>query len=154
MKTVKTTSEHPDFIALVSQLDAYLSVRNGEDDVFFKQFNKIDVIKNVILVFNTEGVAVGCGAFKKYDEQTVEIKRMFTLPTQRGRGIAKLVLSNLENWAAGLGFAFALLETRKDMVDAVNLYKRYGYEIIPNYDQYAAVETSICMKKCLNTEGV
>lgn len=145
----RTTSNNLDFQFLVQELDAYLAIRNGEEDVFFKQFNKIDALKNAVVVYKDEPIA--CGAFKEYDSETVEIKRMYTRPNQRGQGIAQSVLKSLENWAAELGFSYAILETGKDMTSAVRLYQKSGYEVIPNYPPYTEIETSFCLKKRLRT---
>lgn len=145
---LRTTSENPDFQTLVYELDAYLAIRNGEDNDFFVQFNKIDLLKNVVLVYQNE-IPVGCGAIKEMESGVMEIKRMFVPQEFRGKGIAKLVLSELENWAKELGYKKSVLETGKDMVDAVGLYQKCNYQIIPNYGPYKEVDTSICFEKTL-----
>jgi GNAT superfamily N-acetyltransferase len=147
MTTVRrTTSEDPNFHYLVSLLDRYLKIRNGEDDSFFAQFNKIDAISNVVVCYVVDK-AVGCGAFKPYESGAVEIKRMFVLPDFRGQGIATSILTALERWAFELGYSACVLETGSDMLDAVGLYRKAGYEVIPNYGQYAGVKGSMCMRK-------
>lgn len=137
-----------DFRALVQSLDADLSLRDGAEHVFYAQFNKIDSIKNVVVAY-LEEKAVGCGAFKKFDEESVEIKRMFVRPETRGQGIAVEILRELENWAGELDYKFAVLETGKKQPEAIRLYRKSGYRTIPNYGQYAEMENSICMKKPL-----
>jgi GNAT superfamily N-acetyltransferase len=77
----------------------------------------------------------------------MEIKRMYTLPESRGRGIAAKVLSDLENWTKELSFERCILETGKKQPEAIALYKKNGYKLIPNYGQYAEVENSLCFKK-------
>jgi putative acetyltransferase len=146
---IRTDSENEDFGELVRLLDKDLAIRDGADHSFYAQFNKIDAIKNVVVAYQNE-FPVGCGAFKKYDEETVEIKRMFVRPEYRGKGIAGTVLTELENWAITLGFKFAVLETGKKQPEAIRLYEKSGYELIPNYGQYAGIENSVCMKKSLN----
>ena len=74
---------------------------------------------------------------------------MFVPREFRGKGIAKLILSELENWAKELGYQKTILETGKDMEDVVGLYQKSDYQIIPNYDPYKGVETSICFQKIL-----
>lgn len=147
-KIVRTTSENPDFVKLVVELDAYLAIRNGADNVFFVQFNKIEMLQHVVLVYSGK-VAVGCGAFKEMEPGTVEIKRMFVPIDLRGKGIASMVLKGLENWARELGYSRCILETGKDMKDAVGLYTKSNYKIIPNYGQYKEIETSVCFEKRL-----
>lgn len=72
---------------------------------------------------------------------------MYTLPESRGRGIAAKVLSDLENWTKELSFERCILETGKKQPEAIALYKKNGYKLIPNYGQYAEVENSLCFKK-------
>lgn len=143
---LKTDSGNKDFLKLVNELDFYLSKIDGEEHSFYAQYNKIDMLKNCILIYiNKE--AVSCGAFKEYDHETVEIKRMYTKDAFRGRGLAKMVLRFLEKWAKEEGFKNAILETGERQVSAVELYKNAGYEITANYGQYENVENSICFKK-------
>lgn len=144
----RTTSENSDFQKLVSELDAYLAVRNGDENDFFVQFNQINLLRNVVLIYQNE-VPVGCGAIKEYQPDTMELKRMFVPQEFRGNGIAKMVLKELENWAKELGYKKCVLETGEDMKDAVRLYQKSQYKIIPNYGQYKDVETSICFEKIL-----
>ena len=144
----RTDSDNPDFQSLVRLLDEYLAEKDGEEHSYYAQFNKIDKIRHVVVVYDNER-PIGCGAFKKYDEKTVEIKRMFVHPDFRGQRIGKLVLTELETWAGELGFAECILETGWKQAEAVRLYQRSGYEIIPNYDQYAGVENSVCLRKVI-----
>lgn len=146
LKLIRTNSYDKDFSALVALLDADLKIRDGEEHSFFAQFNKIDSINEVIVAY-FEDLAVGCGAFKPFEDSTVEIKRMYVMPDFRGRNIASKILSELENWARSLGSKFTILETGKKQPEAISLYLKSGYKIIPNYDQYANVENSVCMKK-------
>ncbi len=151
LKIIRTDSENTDFQELVGLLDEDLSIRDGAEHAFYAQFNKIDSIKNVVLLFQDK-VAVGCGAFKKYDDETVEIKRMFVRLENRGKGIAGEILKELEKWANELNFSFAILETGKNQPEAIRLYEKSGYQIIPNYGQYEGIKLSICMKKTLNSQ--
>lgn len=144
----RTTSKDRDFQTLVILLDRVLSIADGNDHSFYSQFNKIDKLNHVVVIYENE-VAVGCGAFKEYDAKSVEIKRMFVLPENRGKGIAAKVLTELEHWANELGYSEFVLETGKSFESAVALYKKAGYAIIPNYGQYENVERSVCMKKIM-----
>ena len=144
----RTDSENPDFVMLVRQLDADLAAKNGDSNAFYAQYNKIALIKHVIVAYE-EGQAVSCGAIKEYEPGVMEVKRMFTLPAQRGKGIASRVLAELEGWAAELSYKKCILETGKKMSDAIRLYDKNGYVRIPNYGQYAAIEDSVCFEKVL-----
>jgi len=142
----RTTSEDFDFRALVKMLDADLAFRDGEDAPFYAQYNKNDSIKHVVVAYFRNEPA-GCGAVKNFEGDTIEVKRMFVKPEFRKKGIARKVLAELEKWTAELGFANCILETGKKQPEAIALYQSSGYSIIPNYGQYAGIETSVCMKK-------
>lgn len=147
MATVfRTDSDHNDFRSLVVQLDKDLQQRYGEEQAFFDQFNKLTKIRHVVVVYDGEQ-AIGCGAIKEYTPQVAEVKRMFVAPLYRGKGIALQVLSELERWAQELGYNSCILETGKKQPEAIRLYEKAGYHIIPNYGQYADVEMSLCMEK-------
>jgi putative acetyltransferase len=147
MTTIKrTTSSDNDFQKLVTLLDKDLAIRDGDEHAFYAQFNKTVNIKNVVVSYIHEE-AVGCGAFKEYDANTVEIKRMYVEPTFRGKGIAQNVLAELELWAKENNYNTCVLETGKKQPEAIALYTKAGYNIIANYGQYEGVENSVCMKK-------
>lgn len=149
IELIRTTSENPDFQSLVSKLDQYLAIRNGESNDFYTQFNKIDLIQHVIVAY-MDDKAVGCGAIKQFDQDSMEVKRMFVLPECRGQGVAGEVLKGLELWAGDLGMEKCVLETGDDMADAIGLYQKFGYLRIPNYGQYFGVEGSVCFEKSLS----
>lgn len=146
MNLIRATSDNKDFEKLVVQLDAYLRILDGNDHAFYAQFNKSSLLKNALICYENE-IAIAIGAYKEYDSETIEIKRMYTLPKYRGKGIATKVLSELELWAKEEKYKFALLETGHLQKDAINLYQKLGYKIIENFGQYQGVENSICMKK-------
>jgi putative acetyltransferase len=145
---IRTQSDHKDFQELVRALDIDLKIRDGEEHSFFAQFNKIDSIKHVVLAYNQD-TALACGAIKAYDSNTMEIKRMFVAPEFRGQGIASLVLSELEKWSRELHFKQCILETGQKQPEAIRLYHKNNYTLIPNFGQYAGVESSVCFEKIL-----
>lgn len=148
MNLLRTNSNNKDFINLVALLDAELAVTDGDDHEFYNQFNKIDELKYAVVAFEKDNL-LGCGALKKYGLNSVEVKRMFVLPDSRGQGIASKILTELENWASELGFDSCVLETGKKQPEAVQLYKKSGYQLVPNYGQYVGVENSLCFEKRL-----
>ncbi|MEJ6793054.1 MAG: GNAT family N-acetyltransferase [Lacinutrix sp.] len=148
LNIVRTNSEHQDFIALTKVLDRYLKVADGNEHDFYNQFNNLDALKHTIVVYKNN-ITFGCGAFKGFEKDTIEIKRMFTLHEFRGKGIAFKVLTTLENWAIELGFKYSVLETGTRQKEAVAFYKKCEYNIIANYGQYKNMENSLCFKKML-----
>lgn len=148
MKLTRTTSDDEIFRSLVRLLDEDLAVRNGNEHAFYAQYNKVDAIKNVVVGY-ADDEPVSCGAFKEFDSGVVEIKRMYTKPEYRGRGLAQRLLTELEAWAAELGYTECVLETGKKQPEAIGLYQKSGYQLIPNYGQYEGVENSVCMRKSI-----
>lgn len=144
----RTNSSDPDLPLLIKQLDQDLAITDGEEHAFYDQFNKIDRIRHVVILYQ-EGKAVSCGALKEFSPGTIEIKRMFTKSDYRGKGYAGMVLKELEQWAKELEYDNCILETGVRQPDAIALYKKQGYELIKNYGQYAGVENSLCFGKSL-----
>ncbi|MES2558999.1 MAG: GNAT family N-acetyltransferase [Bacteroidota bacterium] len=142
----KTNSDDSDFQQLVKALDIDLAIRDGADHAFFAQFNKIAAIKYVVVAYEQDE-AVGCGAIKEYDGNTMEVKRMYVVPEKRGKGIASIVLKELENWTGELGYQKCILETGIKQPEAIRLYEKNNYNRIPNYGQYAEVASSVCFEK-------
>ena len=145
----RTDSANTDFQNLVVLLDKDLQVRDGDQHSLYDQFNKIQMIRNVVVCY-IDNKPIGCGAFKEYDQNKVEIKRMFVLPAYRGRGIGLDILKELEIWASELNYPECVLETGKKQPEAITLYKKAGYKIIKNYGQYENIENSVCMLKAIS----
>ncbi|UJH92418.1 GNAT family N-acetyltransferase [Antarcticibacterium sp. 1MA-6-2] len=149
IQTKRTNAEDQDLLLLIKQLDKELAVTDGEEHSFYDQYNKLDRIKCFIILYENES-PVGCGALKEFEPGVAEVKRMFVKPESRGKGLASVVLKELEKWAAELSFRKCILETGIRQPDAIQLYKKNGYSIIPNYGQYAGVENSVCFMKVLS----
>ncbi len=145
---IRTNSDNEDFKKLVKVLDSELKISDGDEHEFYDQFNKIETIKHAVIVYENE-IPIACGAIKQFDSTTMEIKRMFTLSKYRGKGIASLILKDLENWSAELSFEKCILETGLKQPEAIALYHKNGYKIIANYGQYAGIENSKCFLKKL-----
>lgn len=148
---LRTDSGNDDFQQLVRQLDSDLGIRDGKDHSFYAQFNKIDMIRHVVVAYD-QGKPVGCGAIKQYDDNTMEVKRMFVPVENRGQGIASIILKELESWSKELKYQKCILETGKRQPEAISLYQKNNYIIIPNFGQYKGVENSVCFEKVLKDE--
>src|SRR5687767_6750381 len=149
LKIVRTGSDDPAFRLLISHLDNELWNELREDQATYDQFNQVPGIQTAIVV-NVNGKPAAIGCFKVHDTSTIEIKRMFVEKEFRGKGLSKLVLNELEQWAVESGYQFAVLETSVHFKVAQNLYFGAGYDIIENYEPYKGLKESVCMKKKLN----
>ena len=146
IKIKRTNSENKDFIKLVTLLDKSLWDNYPQNNMNYWGNNIIEFNQNVIIIY-LEDKPFACGCFKKYDKNTIEIKRMFVSLEARGLGLAKKVLQELETWANEQGYSFSVLETLYKQKEAIGLYQKVGYEIVDNYGPYINSENSICMKK-------
>jgi len=144
----RANSENEDFRRLVLKLEEYLICADNEAHSECKQYNKLETIKHTVIAYMNEK-AVGCGAIRQFDQNTVEIKRMFVSEDARNKGIGAKILAALEEWAKELGFDKSILETAETLPEAIGLYKRSQYIKIPNYGQYESMEKSICFSKKL-----
>jgi len=143
----RTDSTDPDFRFLITLLDKELNERYGElMQSTYDRHNHIIDIDTVVIAYSN-GMPAGCACFKKYDDTSAEIKRMFVKATERGQGIAYKILSELELWAKKKGFRYTILETGDKQHEAIALYQKLGYAITENYGQYSDLTTSICMGK-------
>ncbi|MDR7209061.1 GNAT family N-acetyltransferase [Flavobacterium piscis] len=148
IKVVKTTSKNPDFIFLIETFDAYLWERYPELEKNYWGNNLIEFNVNVFIVYLDEK-PVACGCFKKYNEESAELKRMFVLPEARGFGLAQLVIKELEAEAKNQGFVVLILETLYKQIEAINLYQKKGFKIVENYEPYVGLLNSVCMSKSI-----
>jgi putative acetyltransferase len=148
IKLVRTDSSNADFVTLVADLDRDLAIRDGDEHSFYDQYNKIDKIKHFIVAYLGAEV-VGCGAIKEYSSDTMEVKRMYVPLSKRGAGIASIILAGLEGWAREMNYTRCILETGYAQPEAIKLYEKNAYIVIPNYGQYEGMANSVCFEKDL-----
>jgi GNAT superfamily N-acetyltransferase len=144
----RTTSRDSEFRALIARLDRELRGTYGDTvEDTYAQHNLVDT--ETVVVAALDDVPVGCGCFKAFDAETVELKRFFVDPDRRGAGIGRAVITTLEAWAKELGYRAAVLETGVEQARAIALYEGAGYARILNYGPYVDLPLSICMRKPL-----
>ncbi len=142
----RTDKDDEDFKKLVISLNADLKVTDGEEHAFYNQFNSTESLDHVLIVYVNDD-PMACGALRKRNHETMEIKRMYTAQEARGQGLGSIVVHGLENWAKELGYLNCVLETGKRQLAAIALYESCGYHKIPNYEPYDVVHNSICFGK-------
>ena len=140
-----------DVQALISALNAELSERYPEEGAVFSRLDTGEVSpgKGAILIAVVDSEAVGCGAIRRVDESDAEIKRMYVVPGFRGTGVGRALLNGLEVEAHLLGVSRLVLETGERLPEALVLYERAGFAVIPQFGEYLGAPLSLCVGKLL-----
>jgi putative acetyltransferase len=137
----------PEAQALIRALNAELDARYPEEGANHFRLDPDEVREGQggFYVASADGAPVGCGAFRRLDGRTAEIKRMYVSPAARGRGVGRAVLRALEAEARGLGIGRLVLETGARQHEAVGLYASAGFTPIPTFGEYVDSPLSLCM---------
>jgi len=102
------------------------------------------------LVARLDGSPVGCAGICRCEgAQTAELRRMYVAPEVRRTGVARALVTALEEKARELGYGTLRLETGPEQPEAVHLYETSGFTVIPNFGPYSGQRRSICMEKPL-----
>jgi putative acetyltransferase len=105
--------------------------------------------REVYLLAWREGVSVGCGALRRVDATTGEIRRMFVTRQSRREGVARALLARLEAEALALGYRRLVLETGVKQKPAMALYRASGWRRIKPYGNFVGDATSVCFGRTL-----
>jgi GNAT superfamily N-acetyltransferase len=138
----------PEPAALRAEGEAEVTARYGVDNEPGVKPSAADVAVFVV-ARDDDGVPVGCGALRRLDADTLEIKRMYVQPSARGRGLGALLLHALEEEAMALGARRLCLETGPRQPEAMALYQRAGYRRVPCFGAYAGHLGSLCFERLL-----
>lgn len=146
----RTDGKDKGFIENCRLLDMDLDRRVGKKikrDKYIK-YNQLDEIKEAIVVCEDDKV-IGGGAIRRYDDENIELKRVFVQAEYQGQGIGSRLVSLLIEWAVELGYKRMILETGELLAESCAVYKKLGFKVIPNYGPYADMPESLCMAKDL-----
>jgi len=134
---------------LITSLDEHLASRYPPEQRFGPNLKpeQIAVGLGTFVIARADGRAVGCGALRKLDETSAEVKRMYVEPAVRGQGVAKIILEHLEKVGRELGVHRLVLETGIYQAEAIGLYHRAGFEPVRCWGEYAESVTSVCFEK-------
>jgi putative acetyltransferase len=138
---------------LLGQLTEELASLYG-DDGGANSFNPNEAVRegSSFLLARIHGMPVGCGAIRPLAPHVAEVKRMFVRPEYRGRGLARVILREVESVAREFGYTRVRLETGLKQPEAIGLYESAGYHPVPCYGQYTANSMSVCFEKELSGE--
>ncbi|WP_320054562.1 GNAT family N-acetyltransferase [uncultured Acetobacteroides sp.] len=149
LRNTRTNSNDPTFRMLEAELEAELSQR---DDSIQQRCDRYDTpqsyIDTVIVAYDGD-TPVGFGCFKPFDDSTAEIKRMYVRKDYRRKGVASIILMELELWAGQHDFIKLILQTSTKQPEAMQLYAKFGYKQIASYGMYANIASSVGMQKLI-----
>jgi len=148
----RSTLTSPEATRLIAALNAELQAAFPEPGAnhFSLSSSQVQVGDGAFVVAYLDEVAVGCGAVRRLDEATAELKRMFVDPSVRGQRIGRAIVEALEGEARRLGITRVVLETGTRLAPAIKLYESMGYTSIPLFGEYlSSPDTSLCFGKSL-----
>ncbi|CAM3926466.1 GNAT family N-acetyltransferase [Paenibacillus alkaliterrae] len=117
------------------------------DEIFGVDFEDLKINEIVFIVAYLNDTPVGCGAIRPIDQESTELKRFFVEEAYRNKGIAKMILIELEARAREAKYKSIKLETGEEQVEAVSFYKKNGYYPTEKFGEYVDSETSRCYEK-------
>lgn len=124
-----------DALLLIDELSQELAaLYEAEDGSAGFAPSDVEVPRAAFIVARLDGFPVGCGALRPLDEDSVEIKRMYTRKEYRRKGVAQAVLAEAERLARAFGYTNIKLQTGPLQPEAAALYERVGYYRIPVYE--------------------
>jgi putative acetyltransferase len=149
-RVIEATAELRD---LIGELDAVLGVAYEPHQRHGLSIAALFEPHVRFFVVRLDGVAVGCGGVALFDDYA-EVKRMYTRPAARGRGLAKAVLRRIEDEARAAGKPVLRLETGPYQREAIGLYQNSGFARCGPFGHYAQmparnIELSLFFEKPL-----
>jgi GNAT superfamily N-acetyltransferase len=142
----------PEGVRLIAALNAELMATHPEPGSthFSLSGEQVSGGEGAFLIAWLDDVAVGCGAVRRLDESTAELKRMYVAPQVRGQGVGRTLVESLEREARALGGTRVVLETGKRLAPAIRMYEGLSYVQIPLFGEYvSSPDTSVCFGKSL-----
>jgi putative acetyltransferase len=142
--------DQPDVIALIEALDAQMTALYPPESNHLLDIAALSDPAVTFLVVRDGDEVVGCGALLRDPRGWGEVKRMFVRPEQRGRGIGKRVLAELETIARNARLPLLRLETGIHNKDAIALYRGAGLVECEAFGDYRPDPLSVFMEKRAN----
>jgi GNAT superfamily N-acetyltransferase len=148
--------DHPDIVALTAEVQAYYEQIYGGPDTTPVDESEFSPPRGAFFVGYDDARPVAMGGWRWFLEplriatqRPAEIKRMYVVPDQRGRGLARRLLGHLESSARAAGADALVLETGQAQPDAIGLYRASGYTDIPHFGHYGCAPDAVHLGKLL-----
>lgn len=139
---------------LVAQLDAYLADRYPPEENFLDlEPAEVTHGRGVFLVARCGDTAVGCGALRLVEPTVAEIKRLYVEPGARQGGLGMALLTTLELTALRSGVTTVVAETGNRQPEALALFQKAGFSLVPCGGRYAQSPSSRCLAKTLSDQA-
>lgn len=134
---------------MMEELDADLAARYGSGESVAAHPTEFVPPAGQFLVLYVDREALACGGYRRLDDATAELKRMYVRPAGRRRGLARAILAALEADAIAAGYRQMWLETGVPQFEALALYPSAGYTPIAPFGQFAGAADQRCYGKTL-----
>jgi putative acetyltransferase len=138
-----------DVRALVAELNAALLELTPPEHCYHLTVEQMAGNDTTVFIARDNGLAVGCGALKRHDDATGEVKRMYTRPSHRGRKIGAEIVGRVEALARQQGLTRLVLETGDRHPAAWTVYERAGFSRCGPVLDYPDSEWSVFYEKSL-----
>ncbi|MBE5975798.1 MAG: GNAT family N-acetyltransferase [Paenibacillaceae bacterium] len=132
-------------LSLLKELSGSLNHITGNSGESSFSIDDMKDEKSIFVIARRGSKAAGCGAIRRIDDSTGELKRMYA--KEQGLGVGTSILNFLENKALEFGYSRLICETRKINVGACSFYIRNGFHVIPNYGKYQGRDEAVCFEK-------
>ena len=137
----------PDALALIAELEDVLDPLYPRESRHGYSVEKLLREQVTFFVVREDGAAAGCGGVQLFGSDYGELKRMYVRPEFRGRGLGKLMLNQLAEYAHKNGVGLLRLETGIHQKEAIGLYEGFGFKRIPPFGEYKPDPLSIFYEK-------
>lgn len=139
----------PEVVRLVADVQAEYVARYGGPDQTPLDPRQFDPPGGLFLLGELDGRAVACGGWRTLRADAAEIKRMYVAAPARRRGLAALVLAELERTAVERGFERMVLETGSKQPEAIAMYEKFGYRPVERFGYYRCAPEAVHLGKAL-----
>jgi GNAT superfamily N-acetyltransferase len=149
LELIPAAYDDPVAAALIEALQQVFEVRYGGRDATPVTPAEFAPPMGLFLVGRLAGEPVACGGWRLVEPGLAEIKRMYVVDAQRGRGLSRVLLAAIEDTARAAGVTRLRLETGYAQPEAISLYETSGYRRIEKFGVYRDEPGSTCFGKTL-----
>lgn len=146
--------DDPVVARMVEDVQAEYVQRYGGPDAAAVDPKEFRPPEGLFLVGTLDGVPVATGGWRRLNESTAEIKRMYVCPAARRRGLARQMLAELERTVSAAGISRVVLNTGPSQPEAIALYEQSGYTAAPPFGHYACHPRAVFFGKALRAPAV